>query len=221
MRVGVICSAGGSPALEAAAICRGVEFFFITDRHCGTEVTCEKRSIPFQRVEAPSSSEFSSRVSDLLSSKRCDLVLMLFSRVVTQPLLTGQRLLNVHPSLLPAFPGLGSLAKAHKFGVKYFGATLHHATAEVDAGAIIAQACQVVPHGTPIDTLNHLSFLHRTALILLALDLAEAGQLCWEDGTPTLGGLLSWHDQLNPMLTNNHYIEALRRLQKHGPSFLR
>lgn len=220
MRVGIICSAGGGPALEAAKICRETEFFFITDRPCGAEVGCEKNAIPFQRVEAPSSREFSRVVNDLLSRKKCDFVIMLFSRVVSQPLLRDQRLLNVHPSLLPAFPGLGSVAKAHGYGARYFGATLHHATLEVDAGRVIAQACQVIPDGTTGDTLNHLSFLHRTALILLAVDLTETGRLIWDGGSPILNRPLQWHNQLNPMITNTRYIDALRKLQRHGPSYL-
>lgn len=50
------------------------------------------------------------------------------------------RVLNVHPSLLPAFPGLDAQRQAWQHGVKISGATVHFVTAELDAGPIILQA---------------------------------------------------------------------------------
>lgn len=50
------------------------------------------------------------------------------------------RLLNIHPSLLPAFPGLNTHARALEAGVREHGCTVHHVVAEVDAGDIVAQA---------------------------------------------------------------------------------
>ena len=53
------------------------------------------------------------------------------------------RILNIHPSLLPAFPGLDGQAQAWEYGVKVSGATVHIVTPELDAGPIVRQA--VVP----------------------------------------------------------------------------
>ena len=53
------------------------------------------------------------------------------------------RILNVHPSLLPAFPGLDAQTQAWEYGVKFSGATVHVVTPELDAGPIVRQA--VVP----------------------------------------------------------------------------
>jgi phosphoribosylglycinamide formyltransferase-1 len=53
------------------------------------------------------------------------------------------RMLNIHPSLLPAFPGLHTHRRALEAGVAVHGATVHHVTPELDAGPIVAQA--VVP----------------------------------------------------------------------------
>jgi len=55
------------------------------------------------------------------------------------------RILNVHPSLLPAFPGLDAQTQAWEYGVKVSGATVHVVTPELDAGPIVRQA--VVPVG--------------------------------------------------------------------------
>lgn len=60
------------------------------------------------------------------------------------------RLMNIHPSLLPAFPGLSTHERALAAGVKEHGATVHFVTAEVDSGPIIVRAAvPVLPADTP------------------------------------------------------------------------
>ncbi len=72
-----------------------------------------------------------------------------YMRLLT-PLLVGAwagRMLNVHPSLLPAFPGLDTHARALAQGVKLHGCTVHLVTQEVDVGPILAQAAVPVLPG--------------------------------------------------------------------------
>jgi phosphoribosylglycinamide formyltransferase-1 len=60
------------------------------------------------------------------------------------------RLLNIHPSLLPAFPGLHTHERAIEAGCQFAGATVHQVTAELDHGPIVAQAVvPILPHDTP------------------------------------------------------------------------
>ena len=72
-------------------------------------------------------------------------VLAGFMRILTADFVGryAGRLLNIHPSLLPAFPGLGTHARALATGCKVHGATVHFVTADLDHGPIVAQA--VVP----------------------------------------------------------------------------
>lgn len=65
-----------------------------------------------------------------------------------------QRILNIHPSLLPAFPGLDAQAQALAHGVKITGCTVHFVNEEMDAGPIIMQAAVPV---LPEDTVESLS----------------------------------------------------------------
>jgi len=62
-------------------------------------------------------------------------------------------ILNVHPSLLPAFPGLDAQHQAWAHGVKVTGATVHFVTAELDAGPIVMQAAVAVEDSDTADTL--------------------------------------------------------------------
>lgn len=72
-------------------------------------------------------------------------VLAGFMRILTPAFVThyAGRLINIHPSLLPAFTGLHTHQRALDAGCKFAGATVHHVTAELDVGPILAQA--VVP----------------------------------------------------------------------------
>jgi phosphoribosylglycinamide formyltransferase-1 len=63
------------------------------------------------------------------------------------------RLINIHPSLLPAFPGLHTHERAIEAGCKFAGATVHRVTAELDHGPILAQAVVPVLPDDTADTL--------------------------------------------------------------------
>ena len=64
------------------------------------------------------------------------------------------RILNIHPSLLPAFPGLDAQRQALDYGVKVSGCTVHFVTAQMDAGPIIQQAAVPVLPGDTAETLS-------------------------------------------------------------------
>jgi phosphoribosylglycinamide formyltransferase-1 len=83
------------------------------------------------------------------------LVLAGFMRILT-PAFTAHyadRMLNIHPSLLPAFTGLHTHQRALEMGCKFVGATVHFVTAELDHGAIVAQAVAPVLDGDDADAL--------------------------------------------------------------------
>jgi phosphoribosylglycinamide formyltransferase-1 len=75
-----------------------------------------------------------------------------YMRVIKQPLLAAYRgrILNIHPSLLPAFPGLHAWEQALQYGVKVTGCTVHFVNEGVDTGPIILQeSVPVQPTDTP------------------------------------------------------------------------
>jgi phosphoribosylglycinamide formyltransferase-1 len=79
-------------------------------------------------------------------------VLAGFMRILTPGFVQhyAGRLVNIHPSLLPAFPGLRTHERAIEAGCRVAGATVHQVTAELDHGPILAQAAvPVLPHDSP------------------------------------------------------------------------
>jgi phosphoribosylglycinamide formyltransferase-1 len=65
-----------------------------------------------------------------------------------------QRILNIHPSLLPSFPGLESQRQALDYGVKFAGCTVHFVDENLDAGPIVLQAVVPIEDGDTEDTLS-------------------------------------------------------------------
>jgi len=83
------------------------------------------------------------------------IVLAGFMRVVKPGFLSAfaGRVINLHPSLLPSFPGLDGIGQAFRHGVRVTGCTVHHVTAEVDAGRIIDQAHVRIEESDTLETL--------------------------------------------------------------------
>jgi phosphoribosylglycinamide formyltransferase-1 len=86
------------------------------------------------------------------------------------------RIVNVHPSLLPAFPGIRAVEQALDYGVKVFGVTVHLVDEGVDTGAIILQRAVELPHATdPAEVLAALRPLEH-ALLPEAVRLLATGR---------------------------------------------
>jgi phosphoribosylglycinamide formyltransferase 1 len=110
---------------------------------------CRKHGIPTAVVdhrEVPSRILFDCRMIELLKKAGVELVVMAgFMRILSGEFFRAfpMRVMNIHPSLLPAFPGTRVQQKAVDYGVKFSGCTVHFADEGVDTGPIIIQA--VVP----------------------------------------------------------------------------
>jgi phosphoribosylglycinamide formyltransferase-1 len=87
------------------------------------------------------------------------------------------RMLNIHPSLLPSFPGLDPHGQALRAGVKISGATVHFVIPETDAGPIIAQAAVAVRDDDNVDTLAARVLAAEHRLYPLALTLLATGRI--------------------------------------------
>ena len=96
-------------------------------------------------------------IVDILKAREVGLVCLAgFMRLVGPPMLDAfpNAILNIHPSLLPAFPGLDAQRRALEHGVRVTGATVHVVTSELDAGPIVLQAAVPVLEDDTVETLS-------------------------------------------------------------------
>ncbi|MGE3470691.1 MAG: phosphoribosylglycinamide formyltransferase [Vicinamibacterales bacterium] len=134
----VISNVPGAPALDRAA---------------GAGI--ETQVMPHR--DWPAREAYDEALAAAFNDRRVDLVCLAgFMRRLSARFLTRFRgpVLNVHPSLLPSFPGLDAAGQAIAHGVRTAGCTVHLVTPELDAGPIVAQACVPV---SPADTAETLA----------------------------------------------------------------
>ena len=87
--------------------------------------------------------EFDKQILDILEKNKIDLVVLAGYMFLLTPVLINaykQRILNIHPALLPSFKGTHGIKEAYDYGVKISGVTVHFVDEELDHGPIIMQA---------------------------------------------------------------------------------
>lgn len=133
----------------------------------------------------PSRADFDAALQAEIDRFAPDLVVLAgFMRILTAPFVEhyAGRLMNIHPSLLPSFPGLATHQQALSFGVKLHGATVHFVTADLDHGPIVAQAAvPVLPDDTE-DSLAGRVLEQEHIIYPRAVRWFVEGRLTIEDG---------------------------------------
>jgi phosphoribosylglycinamide formyltransferase-1 len=102
--------------------------------------------------------EHDRRVAEALKEAGAELVVLAgYMRILTAWFIQQfpERILNIHPALLPAFPGLDAQHQAWEYGVRYSGCTVHFVDEKMDSGPIVAQAVVPVFDDDTSDTLAH------------------------------------------------------------------
>jgi phosphoribosylglycinamide formyltransferase-1 len=137
----------------------------------------------------PSREAFDGAVVDTLREAGVQWVVLAgFMRVVTPVLLDAfkDRVVNIHPALLPAFPGVDAQAQAVAYGARIAGCTVHFVDAGVDTGPIIAQAAVPVEDDDDRDALAARILVEEHALLVRVLGWIAEGRV--SISTPEGGG---------------------------------
>ena len=119
----MVCDKPGAPVVEKAAR-RGIETFV------------------FNPKSYASKADFETEIAGLMDVKKVELVCLAgYMRIIGDVLLEayGGRIINIHPSLLPAFKGSHAVEQAVAYGVKVYGISIHWVNGDLDGGRIIAQ----------------------------------------------------------------------------------
>jgi len=170
LRIGVLASGRGSnlqaliEAIEAGTLKANLAFVLSNKSDAQALERAKRHGVPAIFLDAkPFSTKspdpvakqaareaYDRAVLDVLKQHDVELVVLAgYMRIVTPVLINAypNRMMNIHPSLLPAFPGLDVQQKALDWGVKFSGCTVHFVTEGVDEGPIIIQAAVPVLAG--------------------------------------------------------------------------
>ena len=121
----------------------------------------------------PDRDGYDQALAGLLRTREVELVCLAgFMRLVGRPLLDAfpNRILNVHPSLLPSFPGIDAQRQALEHGVRVTGVTVHLVNQELDAGPIVRQAAVPVRDDDTVETLASRILIEEHRLYPEAID---------------------------------------------------
>lgn len=170
LRIGVLCSSGGSAVMEAYRIFNDIfpghlSLVVATDRPCGIEEKCKDQGIPYQRFNEKDKTVLSTQVASYFDHMGgVSLSLLFFLRLVTKELFQSTPTINLHPSLLPQYAGFNAIDRALADGVRELGATAHMADDSVDGGSIIAQSLVPLPVPTDKTKAGNISFCQKVLL---------------------------------------------------------
>lgn len=146
-------------------------------RHGLTDVFLDPKPFAGQ----PDSREAYDRaILDILKKYDVELIALAGYMKIVTPVLIGaypNRIMNIHPALLPAFPGLEVQKKAIEWGVKIAGCTVHFVTEGVDEGPIIIQAAVPVLEGDSADTVTARILAEEHRIYPRAIQLYAEGRL--------------------------------------------
>lgn len=170
-------SAGSVPA-EIAVVISDVETAGILDH-------ARNRNLPAKfinpgKFRTKLDEEAERAYIDALKAAEVDLVVLAgFMRILKGEFLRvfEQRVINIHPSLLPAFPGLAAWKQALDYGVKVAGCTVHYVDQGVDTGPIIAQTAVPVVDGDTATTLHERIQVAERALYPRVVSALARGQI--------------------------------------------
>jgi len=164
-RVVVFISGGGSNMLSLADACEDPGFpaeivAVISDKpQAGGLAKANARGIQtlaFERKSYAGKAEHEAAILEALEEIAPDIICLAgYMRLISGDFISRYegRILNIHPSILPLFPGLHTHQRALDAGMKVAGCTVHFVTEGMDEGPIVAQACVPIENGDTPDTL--------------------------------------------------------------------
>ena len=194
MRLAVLISGRGSNLRALMGACSDPDFpasvaLVICNRPGAKGIeTADAAGIPVRLIDHKAflnRADFDAALDKALRAARIELVCLAgFMRLLTEDFVTtwAGRMINIHPSLLPAFRGTDVHARAIAAGVKISGCTVHFVTPEMDSGPIVAQgAVPVLDDDTP-ETLAARILEAEHVLYPMAVRLIAEGRVRIEDG---------------------------------------
>jgi phosphoribosylglycinamide formyltransferase-1 len=189
LRIGVLASGGGSnlqaiiDRCQEGSIAAELAVVIANNPDAGALERARRGGIPARCINHRDFSgreAFDAALVDTLRAAGVELVVLAgFMRIISQVMLDAfpQRIINIHPALLPAFPGLHVQQQALDYGARFSGCTVHFVDGGVDTGPIIIQAVVPVLPDDNADTLAARILEQEHRIYPRAIDLIAQGRV--------------------------------------------
>ena len=189
VNIGVLVSGSGTnlqsiiDAVEAGSLSASIKVVISNKPDAYALERAKKHGIDTAIVRVkdfPSRELFDAEVLRILRERRVELVVLAgFMRLISNVLLEGfpMRIINIHPSLLPSFPGLEVQKTALEYGVKFSGCTVHFVDGGLDSGPIIIQAVVPVKDEDTIESLSKRILVEEHRIYPQAIQLFSEGRI--------------------------------------------
>jgi formyltetrahydrofolate-dependent phosphoribosylglycinamide formyltransferase len=150
-----MCSGNGTNFENIVRTCREDEVVVMVHnkKKCGAAKRADKLGIPHTQI----SSKQEDIIIDIMNAWRVDLIVLAgWMRIVTPKLINAfpNRIINLHPSLLPKYKGLHAIEQALDSGDKMTGVSVHYVNEELDGGEVILQSEVPILPGDDLETLT-------------------------------------------------------------------
>lgn len=155
----------------------------VTDRECGALDVASQYGIPATVIDTKDSLAFSNALADRFEHEHIDLFISFYKRLFRGRFVEQARgrLINMHPSILPACPGRDGFGDTVRAGARFIGATVHYIDHNLDTGCpIIQSACPFNPHES-MHANRHKVFVHQCRMLLQVLHWCEQDRLHYDD----------------------------------------
>jgi formyltetrahydrofolate deformylase len=170
------------------------EISVVVGNHDDLEPMAAERGVDFHDIGDDGGVPDEDRLLDLLAAYEVDLVVLARYMRILSPNVVFRyesRIINVHPSLLPSFPGAEAYRQAREEGVRVAGVTAHYVTTDLDQGPIITQRAFDAPAGADAEDLE------RRGQPLEAAALIEAVRLHLDDAVSVYHGRTEFRDDVD------------------------
>ena len=191
LRIGIMASGEGTnmeavvKAINAKKLDARIKLLVVNNIDCKAIKRAEHFNIPYEIIDHrdyETREEFDSIIlKSFLNHKVEGVVMAGWMRLITSTIIKGldEKIINIHPSLLPSFKGINAVRKTLLNGSLIAGCSTHHVNIDVDSGELIAQAAIQLPKGNTEEELSHHIRIYEHKI--LPMSIALAGKK-WRNG---------------------------------------
>ncbi|HYG36531.1 MAG TPA: formyltransferase family protein [Clostridia bacterium] len=188
----IVTSTGGSVmnALLHNAFFKSQIFSVVSDRECPALEKAQRHGVPTEVFLEKQKQGFSDRLLAYLSANQIDYVISFYTKLFVGNLLHQyqDRILNLHPSLLPSFKGMDGFGDTVRYGARYLGTTIHFIDEHMDEGKIIMQTICPLDTNQEESALRHRLFQQQCKSLLQVMKWLAEGRIHVRNGRVIVEG---------------------------------